>query len=225
MSLYLGNEQIPSLGVSVSGVSSVNGETGDVTGLATEEYVDSAISSISTPDISGLATEEYVNNAISAIPTPDVSGQINTHNTSTGAHNDIRQLINDKASQSSLNSHTDNTTAHITAAERTAWNSKSNFSGNYNDLTNKPTIPAAYTHPTTSGNKHIPSGGSSGQILRWSADGTAVWGNDNNTTYSAGTGLTLDGTTFKHTNSITAGTVGTAQSPTHGGTFAIPSIT
>lgn len=41
-----------------------------------------------------------------------------------------------------------------------------------------------YTHPTTSGNKHIPSGGSSGQILRWSADGTAVWGADNNTTYS-----------------------------------------
>ncbi len=41
-----------------------------------------------------------------------------------------------------------------------------------------------YTHPTTAGNKHIPSGGSSGQILRWSADGTAVWGNDNNTTYS-----------------------------------------
>lgn len=33
-----------------------------------------------------------------------------------------------------------------------------------------------YRHPTTSGNKHIPSGGSSGQILRWSADGTAVWG-------------------------------------------------
>lgn len=42
-----------------------------------------------------------------------------------------------------------------------------------------------YTHPTSSGNKHIPSGGSSGQILRWSADGTAVWGNDNNTTYGA----------------------------------------
>ena len=44
-----------------------------------------------------------------------------------------------------------------------------------------------YTHPTTSGNKHIPSGGSSGQILRWSADGTAVWGNDNNTTYNDAT--------------------------------------
>lgn len=41
-----------------------------------------------------------------------------------------------------------------------------------------------YTHPTTAGNKHIPAGGSSGQILRWSANGTAVWGADNNTTYS-----------------------------------------
>lgn len=45
-----------------------------------------------------------------------------------------------------------------------------------------------YTHPTTAGNKHIPAGGASGQILRWSADGTAVWGNDNNTTYSNMTG-------------------------------------
>ena len=32
-----------------------------------------------------------------------------------------------------------------------------------------------YTHPITSGNKHIPSGGSSGQILKWEEDGTAKW--------------------------------------------------
>ena len=44
-----------------------------------------------------------------------------------------------------------------------------------------------YTHPTTSGNKHIPAGGSSGQILRWSSDGTAAWGTDNNTTYGVAT--------------------------------------
>lgn len=44
-----------------------------------------------------------------------------------------------------------------------------------------------YSHPTTAGNKHIPSGGSSGQILRWSSSGTAVWGDDNNTTYSNAT--------------------------------------
>lgn len=51
---------------------------------------------------------------------------------------------------------------------------------------------AAYSHPTGAGNKHIPAGGASGQILRWSADGTAVWGNDNNTTYSPFKGATTD---------------------------------
>ena len=47
-----------------------------------------------------------------------------------------------------------------------------------------------YTHPTTSGNKHIPSGGASGQILRYSEDGTAAWGMENNTTYSVVTAST-----------------------------------
>lgn len=32
-----------------------------------------------------------------------------------------------------------------------------------------------YTHPTTPGYKHIPAGGSSGQILGWKADGEAQW--------------------------------------------------
>ena len=34
-----------------------------------------------------------------------------------------------------------------------------------------------YTHPTTPGNKHIPSGGSANQILGWQAGGTAKWQN------------------------------------------------
>lgn len=45
-------------------------------------------------------------------------------------------------------------------------------------------------HSQTTGYKHIPSGGADGQILRWSKDGTAVWGSDNNTTYSDFTGCT-----------------------------------
>ena len=44
-----------------------------------------------------------------------------------------------------------------------------------------------YTHPTTSGNKHIPTGGISGQFLKWSSDGTAVWAADTNTTYDIAT--------------------------------------
>ena len=37
---------------------------------------------------------------------------------------------------------------------------------------------AAYTHPTTAGNKHIPTGGASGQILIYSASGTAKWADE-----------------------------------------------
>ena len=68
-------------------------------------------------------------------------------------------------------------------------------SGNTYTLTTQDTV---YTHPTSSGNKHIPSGGSSGQFLGWSADGTAKWVNNpnTNTTYSAGSNLSLNGTTF-----------------------------
>lgn len=60
-----------------------------------------------------------------------------------------------------------------------------------------------YVHPSTAGNKHIPSGGSSGQILKWSAGGTATWGAE--TTYSAATsnvlGLVKQGVAVKDATS------------------------
>lgn len=59
----------------------------------------------------------------------------------------------------------------MSANDKTKLNNIANNANNYN-------------HPTSSGNKHIPSGGSKDQILRWSEDGTAVWGAENNTTYS-----------------------------------------
>ena len=34
-----------------------------------------------------------------------------------------------------------------------------------------------YTHPTTDGNKHLPSGGASGQYVKWSLAGTGAWSN------------------------------------------------
>lgn len=47
-----------------------------------------------------------------------------------------------------------------------------------------------------------------------------------NTTYSAGTGLSLSGTTFNHSNSITAGTAGTSSATTStDGTISIPYVT
>ena len=87
-----------------------------------------------------------------------------------------------------------------------------------------PDTNTVYTHPTTSGNKHIPSGGKEGQILRWSSDGTAYWGADNNTTYSDMKGAT----------SSTAGTHGLVPAPASGsqasflrgdGEWAVPTDT
>ena len=57
--------------------------------------------------------------------------------------------------------------AGITAQDITDWNNKSDFSGSYTDLTNKPTIPAA----------GLPTGGSTGQVLSKSsnADYAVQW--------------------------------------------------
>ena len=44
-----------------------------------------------------------------------------------------------------------------------------------------------YTHPTTSGNKHIPAGGSEGQILQYESDGTAKWATIEETVYDEAT--------------------------------------
>ena len=54
----------------------------------------------------------------------------------------LETTVNGKANASALNTHASNTGIHITDAERESWNAKSNFSGNYNDLTNKPSIPS-----------------------------------------------------------------------------------
>lgn len=58
----------------------------------------------------------------------------------------VNAAINDKASASDLTSHIGNSTMHITAEERTAWNAKSDFSGSYNDLSDKPAIPTVPTN-------------------------------------------------------------------------------
>ena len=64
-----------------------------------------------------------------------------------------------------------------------------------------------YVHPTTSGNKHIPTGGSSGQILRWRADGEAQWGDDNNTTYTLSSfGITATSSEINKLDGITVTT-------------------
>lgn len=64
-----------------------------------------------------------------------------------------------------------------------------------------------YTHPTTVGNKHIPSGGSSGQFLKWSSDGVGIWAADNDTTYSLITNTEIDAGVANTSRTISAATL------------------
>jgi len=59
-----------------------------------------------------------------------------------------------------------------------------------------------YSHPSGNGNNHIPSDGTSGQFLKYTSAGTAVWAedNDNNT---MGTGFTVSATTDTTATTIT----------------------
>lgn len=58
-----------------------------------------------------------------------------------------------------------------------------------------------YSHPTSSGNKHIPTGGSANQILTWKANGEAQWSNAPSTTVSKATADTLGGIKIGYTTS------------------------
>ena len=75
--------------------------------------------------------------------TEATSGKVSTNdfNTYSGS---VDTALNSKASQTDLNTlsgtvttHTSNTTIHVTPEQVAAWNAKSDFSGSYNDLTNK----------------------------------------------------------------------------------------
>ena len=83
-----------------------------------------------------------------------------------------------------------------------------------------------YIHPATPGNRHIPAGGSSGQILKWSDNGSAVWGDLTVNTIGAaaaththsasditGGSLSADRIPNLNASKITAGTLGVDRIP------------
>ena len=64
----------------------------------------------------------------------------------------VASELSGKASQSLVDtlsgvvtSHTSNNDIHVTSTDKTNWNNKSDFSGSYNDLTDKPTIPSIWS--------------------------------------------------------------------------------
>ena len=90
------------------------------------------------PTLNGYATEQYVNEEIKKI--------------------DVTEQLTDYAKKSELHSHSNKSVLDgITTTNITNWNNKSNFSGNYNDLTNKPTIPKPSNYKTAYGTCSSPA--------------------------------------------------------------------
>ena len=100
-----------------------------------EDYYDKAATDTllaAKADTASTYTKSEVDDLI-----PDISGKQDisgmTAYTTTSTTNVLHNTVT---------AHTADTNVHVTASEKTTWNSKSDFSGDYNDLTNKPTIPS-----------------------------------------------------------------------------------
>lgn len=151
--------------------SSLN--VGDMLMWNGDKYVNIPQSSI-TPDLSAYATQQWVldKKYLTSVPVTSVVGQ--TGNITAAQ---VATALTDagyKLTDTTYGLATTTSNGLMSSSDKVKLN-------NIEEGANK------YIHPTTAGYKHIPSGGSSGQILRWSADGTAVWGEDKDTTYSPAT--------------------------------------
>jgi hypothetical protein len=85
----------------------------------------------------------YTASEVGAVPTTrTVNGKALSGNITLSA-TDVKALPDTTTIPTTLASLTEDATHRVvTDAEKTAWNAKSNFSGSYNDLANKPTIPS-----------------------------------------------------------------------------------
>ena len=92
----------------------------------------------------------YTASDVGAVPTTrTVNGKALSSNITLSA-SDVDALPSTTTIPTTLAGLMDDATHRVvTDAEKEAWNAKSNFSGNYNDLTNKPTIPSITGLATT----------------------------------------------------------------------------
>ena len=130
--------------VYVSSTSGINKDEGSKK-LVTEDYVSEAIETL-RESLDNLASKTYVDTSVaslvnSAPETLDTLGELATameenesvvnalnqaiaNKADSSTVTQLQEAVNAKAENSALNEHTTNSTIHITAAERAAWNSK-----------------------------------------------------------------------------------------------------
>lgn len=138
----------------VSNTTTINDKSLDANIVLTAEDVGA--------DVSGAATEalasanSYTDQKIAALinDAPETLDTLKEVADAIDAHQDVTDALNaaigTKANALDLTSHTGNTTVHITAAERTAWNAKANGTHTHtkSQITDFPTsmTPTAHNH-------------------------------------------------------------------------------
>ena len=105
--------------------------------VSVSDIVDNLTTNVSNKPLSaaqGVALKAIID----GITVPTKVSQLENDSGYLKEHQDLTPY----AKTTDLTAHTGNSTVHVTAEERAKWNGKSNFSGSYTDLTNKPTIPS-----------------------------------------------------------------------------------
>lgn len=116
--------------------SELNNDSGFLTGYTeTDPTVPAWAKAASKP--------KYTASEVDAVPTTrTVNGKALSGDITLSA-SDVKALPDTTSIPTTLAGLTEDATHRlVTDSEKTSWNAKSNFSGNYNDLTNKPTIPS-----------------------------------------------------------------------------------
>ena len=99
---------------------------------------------ISGENIKTINNQSILGNGNIEIPSEDTSNHAALSNLdfAHAGHTGFQQKIDNSHKLSSdLVNDVDSVNKFVTTIEKNAWNNKSNFSGSYNDLTDKPTIP------------------------------------------------------------------------------------
>ena len=146
---------------------------------ATTDYVDSKVDAIVDSAPTALNTlnklskalgndKDFATNVTKSIAEKAKQSDLDEHTDDTTVHitSAERTAWNNKVNQSAFDEHNNNTVKHITSSERTKWNNKSDFSGSYNDLTNAPNIT-----PENEDNSLIITDGSGNKIAKFDSDG------------------------------------------------------
>ena len=114
-----------------------------------KELADKKVDKVSGKELStNDFTDDYKSKVDSALQSytetdPTVPAWAKAESKPTYTASEVGALPNTTVIPTTLAGLSEDTTHRVvTDAEKAAWNAKSNFSGNYNDLTNKPTIPS-----------------------------------------------------------------------------------